>query len=115
MVVSDNCNFTVVQTPAAGTILTDGDYVIQTEVTDAPGNTIICSFGLKVEDTTLSIEDYELTGAQILLFPNPTATIVTLKNNSNSHLLSATIIDISGRVLSVTDFKRINCILPNSL
>jgi hypothetical protein len=102
---SDNCGFTVQQTPVPGTNLPDGDYVILIEAIDDFGNVASCSFDLKVVDTTLSVDGQQLLDSDIILFPNPTTNVVTLKNNSTISLLNATIIDISGRLLSVTNLK----------
>jgi gliding motility-associated-like protein len=47
--ILDNCSdYTLVQTPAIGTILQPGNHIIQLEVTDAGGNTDQCSFNLTV-------------------------------------------------------------------
>jgi gliding motility-associated-like protein len=50
--VLDNCsNFQIVQTPAAGTVLTTGSHSIQMDVIDIGGNTAQCSFILDVFET----------------------------------------------------------------
>ncbi|MEZ4855247.1 MAG: T9SS type A sorting domain-containing protein [Gelidibacter sp.] len=105
--VTDNCSsFNVVQTPAPGTVINaDGDTLITLTATDASGNVGSCSFNLNV---TLGVEGFQLSESNITLFPNPTNNIVTLKNNSHINLTKATIIDISGRILSVVDLKGMN-------
>ncbi len=50
--VLDNCSdYTITQTPAAGTVVQTGYTSIQLEVTDAGGNTDVCSFNLQVIET----------------------------------------------------------------
>ncbi|WP_353779314.1 HYR domain-containing protein [Winogradskyella sp. 3972H.M.0a.05] len=102
---SDNCGFTVVQTPVAGTNLPDGDHIIEYEVTDDAGNTATCSFELKVEDMTLSIENNQLVDNDISLYPNPVEDSFTLKNLGNIELTSITIVDVKGSIIQQLDLR----------
>ena len=102
---SDNCGFSVVQTPLPGTVLPNGDYIIEFDVTDDAGNTANCFFELKVVDTTLSIDDLELSNNDILLFPNPVRDTFTIKNNSRLNLRNAEIYDVSGRTIKILDLR----------
>ncbi len=63
---------------------------------------------LTLANVTLGIDDFELSASNIVLFPNPARNRVTLKNNGNIPLISATLIDISGRILSIVDLKGMN-------
>ena len=104
---SDNCTIiTETQTPAAGTVLANGDHKILFEVSDASGNTATCSFKLTVKDTTLSIEDLGLSDKKILIYPNPVVDILTLKNNSNEKLLNVEIFDASGKMINKIDLTK---------
>src|SRR5690606_16251098 len=50
--VLDNCpDYTIVQSPSAGTIVNTGTTTITLEVTDAGGNTATCNFDLVVFET----------------------------------------------------------------
>ncbi|WP_370094272.1 T9SS type A sorting domain-containing protein, partial [Winogradskyella sp.] len=102
---SDNCGFSVVQTPLPGTVLPNGDYIIEFDVTDDAGNTVNCFFELKVVDTTLSIDDLELSNNAILLFPNPVRDTFTIKNKSRLNLRNAEIYDVSGRTIKILDLR----------
>ncbi|WP_299225187.1 T9SS type A sorting domain-containing protein, partial [uncultured Psychroserpens sp.] len=106
VVVSDNCDFSVVQTPVPGTILPDGDYIISFVVTDDFGNTAECSFDLKVEDTTLSTAGYKLLDRDISLFPNPVVNILTIKNSSSLELVDVEIIDVTGKTVNRVNLKK---------
>jgi hypothetical protein len=111
---ADNCTVdTVVQSPVAGTILEDGDHVISYTVTDTSGNTHNCSFTLNVNDTTLSIDGYNLSGYDILAFPNPTNGKVTLKLNKNISEIDIAISNILGQVISYERFINTNTINLN--
>lgn len=70
---------------------------------------------LKVTNVTLGIDDSEISEASVLIFPNPTNNYVTLKNKSNLDLTSATLVDISGRILKMIDLKGINTDVQISL
>jgi len=62
---------------------------------------------LTVANITLGIDEVDLSEANIQLFPNPTRNEITLKNKSNITLTSATLMDVSGRVLSIIDLKSV--------
>jgi len=62
---------------------------------------------LTIVDKTLGVDVNELTDANISLFPNPTTDIIRIKNNSEYDLVSATIIDIYGRVLETIELNEI--------
>nr|WP_321232838.1 T9SS type A sorting domain-containing protein [uncultured Psychroserpens sp.] len=103
--VEDNCGFNVVQTPVPGTVLPDGDYNITLVVTDAFGNESTCDFELKVRDTTLSMDDFELSDRDVVLFPNPVVDQFTIKNNSRLDLVNLEIIDVTGKIINSVDLK----------
>jgi hypothetical protein len=101
---ADNCAVDMVaQLPIAGTVLEDGDHVILYTVTDTSGNTLDCSFTLSVNDTTLGIDDYTITEANIVIYPNPASDKITLKNTSNVRLIKAMISDVNGRIIESID------------
>jgi Secretion system C-terminal sorting domain len=58
---------------------------------------------LTITGKTLGVEIFEFSEANILLFPNPTSSFITLKNNSNVDLLSAEIFDINGKIIQRID------------
>ena len=101
---SDNCSATLVQTPAAGTSLADGTYTISFVATDGSGNTGTCSFTLTVNDT-LGVDEFGLSSASIELYPNPVSNLLTIKNVNNLELNSASITDITGKVITTFDLK----------
>ena len=97
---SDNCTInSSTQAPIPGTILANGDHLISFEVVDQSGNINTCAFTLTVNDTTLSVDDYTINEANILIFPNPASHKITLKNSSNIKLTKATILDVNGRII----------------
>lgn len=50
--VLDNCSgYSIIQTPASGTILQSGEYLIQLEVTDVGGNIAQCSFNIDINES----------------------------------------------------------------
>ncbi|MEY8849341.1 T9SS type A sorting domain-containing protein [Psychroserpens sp. XS_ASV72] len=106
--VSDNCGFTVEQTPVAGTNLSDGEYDIIFVVTDSFGNTATCMFQLKVEDTTLGINNFEINERDVLLFPNPAHNVLNVKNNSGIDLQRLDIYDVTGKLVDSLDLKSVN-------
>ncbi|MBA6152057.1 HYR domain-containing protein [Gelidibacter maritimus] len=105
LTVSDNCSFTVVQSPVAGTELTHGVHSITFAVTDAGGNEGTCSFDLTVNDLSLGIEDHELNDSAVLLYPNPVHHILTIENVGHLELLSADIVDITGKTMSTINLE----------
>ena len=113
--VSDNCGFTVEQTPSPGTNLPDGDYEISFLVTDDFGNTETCFFDLKVDDTTLGIDDFQLTDQNIIVFPNPVVNTFSIKNMSQLKLINLEIIDVAGKLVNTIDLKPMNETMQISL
>ena len=111
----DNCGFTVTQSPVPGTVLPDGDYPIVFEITDDAGNNAVCNFTLKVDDTTLSVDDKELTDANIIVFPNPIVDQLTVKNTSRLDLVDMEIIDITGKTINRIDLDRMDQSITVSL
>ncbi|WP_422105333.1 HYR domain-containing protein [Winogradskyella sp.] len=103
--VSDNCGFSTLQTPAPGTNLSQGDHIIEFEITDYAGNTASCSFNLKVNDMTLNIGNNELLDAAISLYPNPVKDVFTINNPKKFNLLKATIIDVKGSIIQKNDLR----------
>ena len=101
----DNCTFTVIQTPIPGTIMPHGDYIIQFEVNDTAGNSATCFFELKVIDTTLGVDEQELTESDIIMFPNPTYDYITIKNTSRLELLNVEVYDVLGKLIYRIDLK----------
>ena len=97
--VSDNCGFTVGQSIVPGTSVPDGEYLVEMTVTDDFGNTAFCSFNLKVEDTTLSDDDFGLSENSIVIYPNPVNQILNIKNNSTITLDRFEIYDVTGKMI----------------
>ena len=58
---------------------------------------------LTIVDKALGVDTNEIADAKILLFPNPTNDIITLRNDSGLNLQTATIFDNSGRVIKTVD------------
>ncbi|WP_431133298.1 T9SS type A sorting domain-containing protein [Psychroserpens mesophilus] len=112
---SDNCGFTVQQTPAPGTILPDGDYLISIEVTDDFENIESCSFNLKVDDTTLGVDDFQLSDHNIIVYPNPVLSTLNIKNTSQLKLINLEIIDVTGKLVNTIDLKPMNETMQVSL
>jgi hypothetical protein len=112
---SDNCGFTVVQTPAPGTNLPDGEYLISFVVTDDFGNSESCSFDLKVDDTTLGVNDFQLSDHNIIVFPNPVVNTLNIKNMSQLKLVNLEIIDVAGKLVNTIDLKPMNQTMQISL
>jgi hypothetical protein len=77
--ISDNCtpeaNIAIIQTPAPGTIVGEGNVLVSIQANDDAGNGSACAFNLTV-DPYLGVEDINL--AQISLYPNPANTTVTV-------------------------------------
>lgn len=101
---TDNCtdNLTIVQDPAAGTILGMGSYDITFITTDSSGNENICSFELEV--LVLGLNDNELNKA-LSIYPNPSSNVVTV-NSKSDVLTSISIFDINGK--QILDINTIN-------
>ncbi|MEO6347352.1 MAG: T9SS type A sorting domain-containing protein, partial [Aquaticitalea sp.] len=102
---ADNCSATLVQTPAAGMSLANGVYSISFMASDSSGNTASCSFNLTVNDTSLGVNDVELSESSILLFPNPVRTILTIKNVKQLELVNGQIMDVTGKIINTFDLK----------
>jgi extracellular elastinolytic metalloproteinase len=98
---TDNCTTspTITQDPIAGTEVGEGVTVITMTAVDDAGNEGTCVFELTVEEL-LGTNDSEFNNS-IQLLPNPTRGIVNLINNSSEQLVSATIIDVNGRIIQV--------------
>ncbi|MFD2725450.1 HYR domain-containing protein [Hyunsoonleella rubra] len=105
VVASDNCGFTVVQSPVAGTVLPYGLHAISFTVTDDSGNQNTCSFNLFVDDTTLGSDENVLKDSDIMLYPNPTTDKLNIKKLGNFELSKAEIIDVSGKIVHKVDLK----------
>ena len=101
---TDNCsdNLTIVQDPAAGTILGMGSYTITFITTDSSGNENMCSFELDV--TVLGLNDNELNNG-LSVYPNPSSNVVTV-NSKTDLLTSILIFDINGK--QILDINTIN-------
>ncbi|MDG1790446.1 MAG: HYR domain-containing protein [Flavobacteriaceae bacterium] len=101
---TDNCtdNLTIVQDPAAGTILGMGSNTITFITTDSSGNENICSFELEV--LVLGLNDNELNKG-LSVYPNPSSNMVTV-NSKTDLLTSILIFDINGK--QILDINTIN-------
>ncbi|EDM44452.1 hypothetical protein SCB49_05465 [unidentified eubacterium SCB49] len=102
----DNCDFTITQSPAAGTTLTAGTYTIMFEITDTSNNTETCDFELTV-DEILGLND--IAFADLTLFPNPATTQVTIKGNFEVanltvfNLLGQKVMSSTSEILNIQD------------
>ena len=104
---TDNCTDPVTilsQDPAPGTLLLDGTYTVTLTAEDEYGNIGECSFELTVE-TILGVDDNALANA-VVMYPNPAASYVNIKNNSQIGLTEATIYDINGKLVSKFDLSQ---------
>ena len=101
---TDNCtdNLTIVQDPAAGTILGMGSYTITFITIDSSGNENMCSFELEV--FVLGLNDNELNKG-LSVYPNPSSNMVTV-NSKTDLLTSILIFDINGK--QILDINTIN-------
>ena len=63
---------------------------------------------LTIVDKALGIGTNELANVNILLFPNPASENITLRNDSDLILQSATIIDLRGRIIKTVDLTGMN-------
>ncbi len=102
---SDNCTASpvITQDPVAGTEVGTGITVITMTATDDEGNDTTCSFELTVEEG-LGFEDSDFYN-NVILYPNPTKGQIFLVNKTSELLLSATIIDVNGRILQKIDLS----------
>jgi predicted extracellular nuclease len=99
-IATDNCTDPVTDTsqdPAAGTELSDGIYTVVITATDDYGNTATCEFELIVE-SVLGIGEVNLEES-IILYPNPSESILNLVNTSGLILGQTRIYDINGRMI----------------
>ena len=101
---TDNCtdNLTIVQDPAAGTILGMGSNTITFITTDSSGNENMCSFELEV--LVLGLNDNELNKG-LSIYPNPSSNMVTV-NSKTDLLTSISVFDINGK--QILDINTIN-------
>lgn len=67
-------------------------------ITDLAGNSVMCSFDVTVDATTLNVTNYKLEKS-ISLVPNPTKNSITIINNGVITLESISILDLDGRLL----------------
>ncbi|WP_299248813.1 T9SS type A sorting domain-containing protein [uncultured Aquimarina sp.] len=100
--VTDDCKsisqLAIVQQPVAGTMVTGPSFTsINLSVTDESDSTVFCSFDLQV-DQVLSINDINQLENDILLFPNPTESDVTIKSEV-SKIELVEVYDLKGRLL----------------
>ncbi len=101
---TDNCTASpvITQDPIPGTQVGAGTTVITMTAVDEAGNDATCTFNLTV-DEILGLEDPEFYN-NIFLYPNPTEGLVTLVNKTTELLLSATIVDVNGKVIQLIEF-----------
>lgn len=110
---TDNCTNPVLlvsQTPAVGTMLTEGEYTITLIAEDSSGNSNSCEFELTI-DAQLSNEDFGSSLESITVFPNPVRDVIRIYNPNKLQLKTITIYGIYGRLISSTDLKTIE---PNT-
>ena len=98
--VTDNCTFTVTQTPLPSTDLSVGTHVISFDVSDASGNTSSCSFTLTVE-TNLSEQDTALSSL-VEIYPNPVVNNLNIKA-TNLIIENVKIYDLLGKEIMQID------------
>lgn len=99
----DILTYTVVQNPAAGTELSVGTHPVTITVTTSTSQQVICSFDVIVTQV-VNVEDHEWA-QHISVFPNPTSDRLTISNQSNETIISATIVDVNGKVLDEINFS----------
>ncbi|MGJ8665982.1 MAG: T9SS type A sorting domain-containing protein [Patiriisocius sp.] len=95
LIVTGNCgNFTYIQEPAAGEIVSVGTYSIDLTATNEAGtSTTGCNFQLVV-DESLGIDSF--TNSTFSMYPNPAESKITFSTQVDR----ATILSYSGKVLS---------------
>ena len=92
---TDNCtNITILQNPAAGTVLNPGIYTVTITISDAGANTDTAAFELTV-DSTLSTDDNVKN--TLAIYPNPVRN--TLYITSEQPLETLKLYDLSGRLV----------------
>jgi extracellular elastinolytic metalloproteinase len=98
-IVTDNCTDvpTMVQSPAAGAQVGEGDTEVTITATDEAGNETSCTFTLTVVEV-LGTGDAAFNN-NIRLFPNPVSEQFTIANFSNEVLTEAVITDVNGRIV----------------
>ncbi|GAA0873236.1 hypothetical protein GCM10009117_23830 [Gangjinia marincola] len=106
---NDNCDATVTQSIAQGTELTMGVYTVTLTATDASGNETTYSFELTVEEN-LSTIDVDL--ANVSIFPNPAKDQILIDGVNVP--FTATVFDISGKLILTTSSNAINTSLWQS-
>lgn len=93
-----NAGVTIIQVPAPGTQLGQGNHTIGFQIMDEYDNIMSCSFELVI-DEFLGVNEYSLNANSVKLYPNPTDDKVTIVNKSSIKINSATIIDANGRLI----------------
>ncbi len=79
--INNDCNAVVSQSPAVGTVVTDGMHQI-TITASSGGSTVNCTFNLTV-DATLSIDEFDIKNS-ISIYPNPANNIITIDRKVNT-------------------------------
>ncbi len=79
--INDDCNATVTQSPAVGTVVSDGSHQI-TITASSGGASVNCTFELTV-DSTLSVDEFDVEN-QISIYPNPANDIITIDRKVNT-------------------------------
>ncbi|MBW2939032.1 T9SS type A sorting domain-containing protein, partial [Aureisphaera sp. CAU 1614] len=82
----------------------DGTYTITLFAEDEYGNVGECTFVLTIE-SILGKDDNLLDISTIVLYPNPAKAIVNISNPQSIALESATVYDITGKMVRVYDLK----------
>jgi len=92
--ITDNCDATVTQSPAIGTVLAPGVYTITMTATRG-ASSVVRTFTLTIT-TNLGIE--EVTKNNFVVYPNPANNVVNIKGDFDSNE-SVTIYNMLGQVV----------------
>ncbi|PIZ08056.1 MAG: hypothetical protein COY56_05830 [Flavobacteriaceae bacterium CG_4_10_14_0_8_um_filter_34_31] len=101
-IVFDNCTISpmIFQSPAAGTIFTEGSInTITLIATDDAGNISECTFVIEV-DVILSTIDSVLYEEDVIIYPSPANNFFRIQYNGNLTLTKLELFDIRGRSIS---------------
>ncbi|MEZ4685958.1 MAG: SdrD B-like domain-containing protein [Bacteroidia bacterium] len=95
---TDNCgNPTVMQSPAAGTLITANTAITLT-ATDASGNSTDCNFMVLLDTISISIDPLK-AALRIQAYPNPTNGLVTIQvEGATNQPIHAALYDVHGRL-----------------
>jgi hypothetical protein len=109
---SDNCTATSLSIDV-DTFTTPGDYPVVLTVTDGSNNISNTTITVTIEDTSLDIEEFEISADNILLYPNPSKGQLYI--STKLIIDSVDIYDLNGRYINSVfkpgtkiDFERIS-------